>query len=362
RYDWRSPSDLGAGTSALQVIIDAPMGIAEDADGAILVSDREHLVWKIEPSGRVTVFAGTGLTTGPDGLPNSRTPARDVDLASPEGLVIDRDGDVLLADSYNHAVLKIDRNGDLTRFAGNGSKGYDGDGKLATDSSLSFPHDVRIDSNGNVYIADAMNHRIRKVDGDGLITTVAGTGVPGYSGDGGLAIHAQLNAPYGILIDRDDNLLIGDSENHVIRRVGRDGIILTIAGSGQRGYDGDGGPALLAKFDAPQSMALDSKGRLYINDEHNNAIRILDPDGTVRTLVGTRGPGFSGDGGPAYAAQIADPENILVREDGSVLITARDNARVRIISPDGTIDTFAGRGPTTRHNYFAPIELPPVEP
>ncbi len=362
RYDWRSPSDLGDGRNALQVIIEAPMGIAEDASGAIYVSDREHLVWKIEPSGTATVLAGTGRTTGPSGLPASRTPARDVDLASPEGLMIEPDGDILLADSYNHSVVKIDSDGYLTRIAGNGSKGFNGDGKPATESSLFFPHDVRIDSKGNIYIADAMNHRIRKVDGDGILTTVAGTGVPGYSGDGGLAVHAQLNTPYGILLDRDDNLLIGDSENHVIRRVGSDGIIRTIAGSGQRGYDGDGGPALSAKFDAPQSMAIDSQGRIYIDDEHNNAIRVLDLDGTVRTLVGTRGPGFSGDGGPAHLAQIADPENILIRRDGSVLITARDNSRVRAISPDGVISTFAGRGPTRRHNYFAGIRLPAVEP
>ena len=119
----------------------------------------------------------------------------------------------------------------------------------------------------------------------------------------------------------------------MIRRVGSDGIIRTIAGSGQRGFDGDGGAALSAKFDSPQSLAVDSQGRIYINDEHNNAIRVLDPDGTVRTLVGTRGPGFSGDGGPAHLAQIADPEGILVRSDGSILITARDNSRVRIVTP-----------------------------
>ena len=215
-----------------------------------------------------------------------------------------------------------------------------------------------IDSKGNVYIADVMNHRIRKVDGEGVITTVAGTGVIGYSGDEGPAVDAQLNTPWGILIDADDHLLIADSENHVIRKVDNDGIIRTIAGSGQRGFDGDGGAALSAKFDAPQALALDSQGRLYIGDEHNNAIRVIELDGSVRTLVGTRGPGFSGDGGPAQLAQIADPENILIRRDGSILITVRDNSRVRLVSPDGMISTFAGKGPTSKHDYFAPISLP----
>lgn len=128
------------------------------------------------------------------------------------------------------------------------------------------------------------------------------------------------------------------------------------------GYDGDGGPARSAKLNTPQSLGVDSVGRIYVGDEHNDAIRILDLDGTIRTLVGSRGPGFSGDGGPASLAQIADPENIWIRKDGSVFISARDNARLRIVLPDGIINTFAGRGPTSSHDYYAPISLPPVEP
>jgi sugar lactone lactonase YvrE len=338
------------------------MGIAEDAAGAIYISDRDRFVWKVEPSGKATVIAGNGLATGPGGLPSSRTHALQVALASPEGLLVEPTGDILLADSYNNAILRIDSEGYLSRFAGNGIRGYNGDGNRATESSLRIPHDVRIDSKGNVYIADVMNHRVRKVDREGIMTTVAGTGVVGYSGDGGPAVDAQLNTPWGILVTPDDHLLIADSENHVIRRVGSDGIIVTIAGSGELGFDGDGGPALSAKFNSPQSLALDAMGRLYIGDEHNNAIRMIEQDGRVSTLIGTQGPGFSGDGGPAHLAQIADPENILVRKDGSILITARDNSRIRLVSPDGIISTFAGKGPTSRHDYYAPIRLPTVEP
>ncbi|HKY41659.1 MAG TPA: hypothetical protein VJM50_01085 [Pyrinomonadaceae bacterium] len=363
RYDWRSPSDVGDGKNAREIIIESPMGLAEDASGNLYVSDRANrVVWRIEPSGQATVIAGSGRVTGVDGFPRSRVIAREVDFAIPEGLVIDKDQNLLLADSLNHAILKIDRGGYLTLIAGNGRDGFNGDGIKATDASLGLPYDVRLDSKGNIYVADVSNHRIRKIDSNGLISTVAGTGVAGYSGDGGPAINAQLNMPYGILLDSQDNLLIADSDNHVVRKVGSDGIIRTIAGSGQRGYEGDGGPALAAKFDSPQALALDSAGRLYIGDEHNNAIRIMEPDGTIRTLVGTKGPGFSGDGGPASAAQIADPENIWVRKDGSILISARDNARLRIVSPNGIINTFAGRGPTSKHTYFAPIRLPTVEP
>jgi sugar lactone lactonase YvrE len=338
------------------------MGIGEDSAGVIYVSDRDGFVWKIEPSGRATVIAGTGMLTAAGGLPEGSNRARDLDLGSPEGLAVNSDGSILLVDSLNNVVLKIDSDGYCARFAGNGSSGYNGDGKRATDSSLAKPYDVRVDSKGMVYIADVFNHRIRRVDQKGIISTVAGTGAPGYSGDGGAAVNAKLNTPYGILFDRNDNLLIADSENHVVRVVGNDGIIRTIAGNGQRGYDGDGGHALQARFDSPQSLGIDAKGHIYIGDEHNNAIRVVDLDGIVRTLVGSKGPGFSGDGAPASMAQIADPENIYVRKDGSILISARDNSRVRMVSEDGKISTFAGRGPTSKHDYFAPIRLPAVDP
>ena len=363
RYNWRSPSDLGDGKNALQIVIESPMGIAEDDSGNLYVSDREaRLIWKIESSGRATVIAGTGKVTAPNGVPRSRVLARDVDFASLEGLVIDKNRNLLFADSLNHAIFKIDSDGYLTYFAGNGKRGFSGDGGKATEASLDTPHDVRLDSKGNLYIADVLNHRIRKVDTNGLISTVAGTGVAGYSGDGGPAANAQLNMPYGILLDKDDNLLIADSDNNVIRKIGSDGIIRTIAGTGQRGYEGDGSPALAAKFDSPQAMAVNSSGRLYVGDEHNNAIRVIEPDGKIQTLVGTKGPGYSGDNGPASSAQIADPENLWLRKDGSLLISVRDNSRLRIISPDGIIKSVAGKGPTSKHNYFAPIRLTPVEP
>jgi len=363
RYHWRGPSDLGDGKQATQVIIEGPMGIGEDSQGNIFVSDREgKLVWKIDKTGRATVIAGTGRMTGSGGPPSGPQQGLELDLSMPEGLVVDRDDTILVADSYNHVILRIHQNGTVTRFAGTGERGRGADGIKATESALAFPVDIRLDSKGNLFVADLRNNRIRKITRDGLITTVAGTGVPGYSGDGGPAIKAQLDTPYGILLDKDDNLLIADSNNDVIRKVDSNGIIRTIAGTGQEGFDGDGGPARAARLNSPQSLGRDSAGRIYIDDEHNNAIRVIDLDGKMRTLVGTKGPGFSGDGGPAVDAQIADPENLWVRKDGSVLISARDNARLRIVSPDGIINTFAGKGPTKIHEYFAPITLPPVEP
>ena len=363
RYNWRGPSDVGDGKNALQVIIEGPMGIGEDPEGNLFLSDREgKLVWKIEPSGRAVVIAGTGKPTGARGLPEGRVLAREVDLAMPEGLVVDRDGSILVADSYNHVIHRIDKEGYLTRFAGNGVRGRGGEGVKALESSFAFPCDVRLDSKGSIFVADLENHRIRKITRDGVVTTVAGTGVPGYSGDGGQALNAQLNSPWGILIDKNDNLLIADSNNDAIRKVGSDGIIHTIAGNGQEGYAGDGGTATSARLNTPQSLAVDAAGRIFIGDEHNDAIRVVELDGTIRTFIGTKGPGYSGDGGPASEAQIADPENLWFRKDGSLLISVRDNARLRIVSPDGIINTLAGKGPTSMHDYYGPITIPSVEP
>lgn len=361
RYEWRSPSDVGEGKNALQVIVEGPAGIAEDGEGNIYLADREgKFVWKIEKSGRAVVIAGTGKPPG--SLPEDRLLAREVNLGAPEGLVVDQDGSILLADSYNHVIWRIDRDGYLTRFAGTGERGRGSEGVKALASTFASPCDVRLDSKGNVFVADVGNNRIRKITRDGLVTTVVGTGVPGYEGDGGPATKAQLNSPWGIALDTDDNLLIADSFNDVIRKVGSDGIIHTIAGNGQEGFDGDGGPARAAKFNTPQSLAIDATGRIYIGDEHNDAIRVIELDGTIRTLVGSKGPGFSGDGGPASHAQIADPESLRVRKDGSVLISVRDNARLRIITPDGIINTLAGKGPTSVHDYYSPITIPSVEP
>jgi sugar lactone lactonase YvrE len=362
RYKWRSPADMGDGKTAAEIIIEGPMGVAEDSYGNLFISDREaRLIWKITPDGRATVIAGTGMITQAAGLSRDRVLAKEIYFASPEGLAFDREGNLLVADSLNHAILKIDSNGYVTHVAGNGTRGFSGDGKLATEASLAFPYDVRLDSQGSIFVADVFNQRIRKIDSKGIISTVAGNGTSGYSGDGGPAIKAQLGSPYGILLDKDDNLIVADSGNNVLRKVDHSGIIHTFAGNGQQGYEGDGGPALAAKFDSPQSLAQDKQGRIYIGDEHNNAIRVLEPDGTVRTLVGSKGPGFSGDGGPAASAQIADPENICVRKDGTIIITVRDNARVRVIDANGNISTFAGRGPTTKHEYFAPIRLSPID-
>jgi len=352
RYNWRSADEMGNGKNAHEILIEGPMGLAEDHAGNVFVSDRDaRFVWKIDPSGNASIVAGTGFCADVNkGVP-ARMKAPESIFGSPEGLAVDEDGNLFLADSALNVIFKIDRDGWCTIFAGNLQAGYGGDGGPATAALLNKPYDVRLDSRHNLYIADVHNNAVRKIDQLGIITTVAGTGSPGFSGDGGPANKAQLKKPYGLLLDDQGCLLIADSENNRIRKVGPDGIITTVAGCGRQGYAGDGGPALDAQLNVPQSLALDEFGHLYIGDEHNHAIRSIARDGTVRTVIGNHGHGFDGDGHSAEAAQIADPENMLFRPDGSMLISARDNSRVRVITPDGRINTWAGRGPSYMHQY-----------
>lgn len=340
RYPWHSPSEVGNGRMADRIILNDPMGLAQDSSGNIYVSDRERVVWRIERSGRGRIIAGTGRC----GVARTGIDARESDLGSPEGVFVDDDNIVYFTDSVNDVILKIDEQGILTKVAGSGLRGFSGDGGPALEASFYYPADVRVDSRGNIYIADVQNNRVRKVDRNGIISTVAGTGEPGYSGDGGPATQAQLFNPYGIAFDLDGSVIISDSWNHVIRRIDASGIITTIAGTGKPGYSGDGGPALQASFDAPQALFVDSAGRLYIGDEHNNCIRMIETDGTISTVLGIGEAGFSPDGTRADEARISDPENIWVSDDGSLLVTDSENGRVRLVSPAGIISTVAGVG------------------
>jgi sugar lactone lactonase YvrE len=346
-YNLRHPHlslvELGDGGPTSQVRLLDPMGLGRDTAGNLYVTDRGgsgsgRVVWRLDPAGTARIVAGTGWRgTAPTGIPARRSA-----LGSPQSLCVDPAGRVYFADSYNHVVLRIDQDGTLRRVAGTGRPGGKGDGGLATEATLNQPYDVRLDGDGNLFIADYGNHRIRKVSADGLMHTVAGQGVAGYSGDGGLATEARLNGPYGVFPDPKLGLLIADSHNHVIRAVDRRGYIRTLAGSGQRGFSGDGGAARSATFDTPQALWVDGTGAVYVGDEHNHAIRVLEPGGTVRLLAGTGRPGFSPDGSSAREARLNDPENILSWDGTGVLFTEAGTGRIRSIDSDGRLGTRAG--------------------
>ena len=337
-----SPVELGDGGPTSQIRLLDPMGLGRDTAGNLYVTDRGsgsgRVVWRLEPTGTARIVAGTGQRgTAPTGIPARRSA-----LGSPQSLCVDPAGRAYFADSYNHVVLRIDQDGTLRRVAGTGRPGGEGDGGPATEASLNQPYDVRLDGDGNLYIADYGNHRIRRVGADGLIHTAAGQGVAGYSGDSGLATEARLNGPYGVFPDAALGLLIADSHNHVIRIVDRRGYIRTLAGSGRRGFSGDGGAARSATFDTPQALWVTSSGRIYVGDEHNHAIRVIEPDGTVHLVAGTGRAGFSPDGSPARRAQLKDPENVLPGKGGALLFTEAGNGRIRSIDLDGRLGTLAG--------------------
>jgi len=233
----------------------------------------------------------------------------------------------------------------ITTVAGNGTDSYSGDAGLATDAGLRSPNDVALDVAGNLYIADSVNNRIRKVSPGGIITTYAGTGNAGFSGDGGLAINANLYGPTSIAIDAAGNLFFIDSNNNRVRKIAADGIITTIAGSSSTGYSGDGGPASAALLYYPKDIALDASGNLYIADTTNRVVRKVSTNGVIQTIAGIGGSfGFSGDGGPATSAQFKSPGSVTVDASGNIYILDYLDNRVRKVDSGGVITTVAGNG------------------
>jgi sugar lactone lactonase YvrE len=223
----------------------------------------------------------------------------------------------------------VGTNGNIATVAGNGSNSYSGDGGPATNASLSYPAGVAVDAFGNMFIADTGNNRIRQVGTNGMILTVAGDGTNGYFGDGSLATNASLSHPAGVAVDGSGNLFIADSGNKRVRKVETNGFITTVAGSGAAGFFGDGGPAINAFMESPAAVAVDPGGRLLIADSGNHRIRVVDLNGFIATLAGNGVYGFAGDGGPPVNAALSDVYGLAVDPFGNVFIADTGNNRVR---------------------------------
>ena len=232
----------------------------------------------------------------------------------------------------------------INTIAGNGTEGYIGDGGAAIAAELYYPYGVAVDGNGNVYIADEYNNRIRKVSAAGIITTVAGNGTAGYSGDGDTATLAELNHPVGVAVDGSGNVYVVDGQNQCIRKVSVTGIITTIAGNGTSGYSGDGGPATAAELWYPIAVAVDVSDNVYIADYGSNRIRKVSAAGIITTIAGNGTAGYSGDGGAATSAELYNPVGVAVDGSGNVYESEVNNNRIRKVSAAGIITTIAGNG------------------
>ena len=274
-------------------------------------------------------------------LPVSGSVATTQAIDDPHGVASDRAGGFYVSSYAQNRVYHVTASGTLVLIAGAGSAGYSGDGGPATAAHLGAPEGVAVDVSGNLFIADSYNQRIRKVTPAGIISTVAGDGTPGFSGDGGPATAAQLGTPKGVAVDASGNLFIADSYNQRVRKVTPAGMIFTVAGEGTGGVGGDGGPATAAHV-SPNAVAVDASGNLFIADS-SDRIRKVTPAGTISTVAGY-GYGFSGDGGPATAAQMGDPEGVAVDASGNLFIADSGNGRIRKVTPDGIISTVAGNG------------------
>ena len=289
----------------------------------------------------ITSVAGTGM----GGYAGDGGPALSAEIHNAYNITPDASGNLYIADYANYRVRKVSPTGVITTVAGNGTLGYSGDGGQATDAQLNCPACVAIDSHGNLYIADMMNSCIRKITPAGIISTVVGNGTRGYSGDGGPATAAQICFVYNVVVDAADNIYIPDEAYSVVRKVNAAGIISTIAGNGTNGNSGDGGPATAAQLSEPWSVALDNSGNVLILDLNANVVRKVNSAGIISTIAGIGGPeGYSGDGGPATAAQIAGATCIIVDHADNIYIADYDNSRIRKINAAGIITTVVGTG------------------
>jgi sugar lactone lactonase YvrE len=303
------------------------------------------VILAVRADATISTIAGTG-TGGFNGDGITATTAQ---LDSPSGVFVDAFGNVYIADRDNHRIRKISAlTGLISTIAGTGTGGFNGDGVAATAARINSPFGVTTDSSGNVYIADTNNSRIRKVSaGTGLISTIAGTGVPGYNVDGIAATTAKLSFPYGVSVDSTGNVYIADTYNSRIRKVSAGtGLISTIAGTGTQGYNGDGIAATTANLNYPSGVTVDSSGNVYIADTNNSRIRKVSAGtGLISTIAGTGTARYNGDGINATTAQINYPEGIFADSYGNVYIADSNNRRIRKVSAvTGAISTIAGTG------------------
>ena len=350
----------GDGAQAVNSQMNNPTGIAVDSSGNMYIADSANLRIRKVSSGNMSTVAGNGLSS----FSGDNGPGIGAQMDSPQGVAADAAGNIYISDTNNNEVRRLGKDGTIARYAGNGSAGFGGDNGAAASAQLNGPQGLAVDAAGNLYIADTGNARVRRVSAGGSIATVAGSGTPGFAGDGAAATSAQLSSPTGVAVDAAGNLYIADLGNNRVRKVSSGGTISTAAGNGTQGYAGDGGAATNAQLNLPRGVASDAAGNLYITDSGNNVVRLV-VNGNITTIAGTGTVGFSGDGGQATAAQLTSPSGIALDAAGTLYVVD-GSTRIRRIFPFGLITTIAGNGtlgysgdggPSTSAQIDAPTAL-----
>lgn len=333
------PGYTGDGGPATDAMLHDPINVFVDAAGNVYVSDMlyEQNIRKIDAStGIITTIVGTGSS----GFSGDGGPATDASLNGPAGIFVNSAGDVFIADSYNGVIRKINGSTGIIRtIAGNGSMTYSGDGGPATDAGLFLPNGITGDASGNIYFSEYGSSVVRKVSlGSGLISTIAGTGVTGTSSDGGPATSSQLNRPAGLCVDASGNIYVADVSSHRIRKISTTGIITTVAGNGTNGYSGDEGPATLSQLYNPSDVCIDGSSNLYVADVSNNVVRKISPSGVITTVAGDGTAGYSGDGGDATTAQLWGPGGVSIYAGRIYIADAGNNVIRMVVSSSGIND------------------------
>jgi sugar lactone lactonase YvrE len=327
----------GDGGPAVAAKLNHPTSVDVDRAGNVFIADSaNHRIRKVAPDGTIATFAGTGQS----GFSGDGGPAAAAQLSGPYGVRVDGRGNVYIADSRNRRVRKVTPDGIITTVAGDGGREARGEGGPATAASLGSPVDMVADGAGNLYVActDVVNV-VWKVTPDGLVHAAAGTakrraaGESTYGGDGGPATAARLNVPGALALDRDGNLYIADLRNHAVRKVGADGVIRTVAGTGKPGFDGDGGPAAAARLREPAGVAFGADGSLFIADGVNYRVRRVGPDGVIRTVAGSGKRGQPGGDGPALAAALGVLDILALDAAGNVYVADYSGNRVHKLAP-----------------------------